>query len=105
MVPIEYRNVSPDLVLGEEAPAETRVTLSGTEPAFRLLEPSTLKISINLANVGEGLQTVPVEATDLSTPVNLSLYGIEHSAIHLRLYKRPQTPKTVEPTPEKGPAS
>jgi hypothetical protein len=105
VVPIEYRNVSPDLVLGEEAPAETRVTLSGTDPAFRLLEPSTLKISIDLAGVGKGVQTVPVEPTDLSVPANLSLYGIEHSAIRLNLHPRPPKPKTPEPVPDKAAAS
>jgi YbbR domain-containing protein len=92
VVPIEYRNVAPDLVLSDDAPAENRVTLSGTEPAFRLLEPSTLTISINLANATEGPQAIAIQQKDVNMPANLSLYGIEDNVIRLQLRKRPETP-------------
>jgi uncharacterized protein (TIGR00159 family) len=97
VVPIEYRNVASDLVLSENAPAETRVTLSGTEPAFRLLEPSTLTISINLTGITEGPQAIAVQKKDVNMPANLSLYGIEDKVIRLELRKRPVTPRPVRP--------
>jgi YbbR domain-containing protein len=103
--PIEYRNVSSDLVLAENAPAEMRVTLSGTDPAFRLLDPATLKISIDLANSRAGSQTVAIKAAELNVPSNLSLYGIERNRIRVELRKRPPPANPVEPTAEKGAAS
>ncbi|MEO8493507.1 MAG: diadenylate cyclase [Planctomycetota bacterium] len=103
-VPIEYRNVPAGLVLAESAPGETRVTLSGTEPAYRLLEPATLKISLDLATAVEGSLKVAVEPANLNTPANLSLYGIEHNTIRLYLSKRPDPPIPVVPKIEPVPA-
>jgi uncharacterized protein (TIGR00159 family) len=91
-VPIEYRNVPPALELGVSAPLQTRVTLSGTEPAYRLLEPATLKISIDLSNAVEGVTTKHLTPKNLIVPSNLSVYRVEHATIALVLRKRDATP-------------
>ncbi len=88
VVPIEYRNIPDKLELDEFSPTETRVTLSGTEPAFRFLEPATLKISIDLDGVTEGAETRHVDARNLSLPANLSLYRIEHGSILVSVHQR-----------------
>ena len=88
LVPIEYRNVPDGLVLGETAPAETHVTLSGSEPAFRLLDPAMLSISVDLAGLGEGRRTVEIQDEQLSKPSNLNVDGIEHRVVPLELHHR-----------------
>lgn len=96
VVPIEYRNVPKSLDVDEFAPTETRVTLSGREPAYRMLEPATLKIAIDLSDAGEGLRTIHVLQESLSLPANLTLYRIEHSTILLNLRKRSAPGPSVE---------
>jgi hypothetical protein len=95
VVPIEYRNVPPALELSDWAPSETRVTLSGTEPAFRLLEPATLKISIDLSKSIEGITTVHLTQKNLTVPPNVTVYRIEHATITLML--RPRDPANALP--------
>lgn len=94
VVPIEYRNVPPGLEVDELAPTETRVTLSASEPAFRMLEPATLKIAVDLSAAGEGVRTIHLSQKDLSLPASLTLYRIEHSTIVLELRQRPK-PETM----------
>ena len=89
VIPIEYRNVPASLEVDALAPTETRVTLSGSEPAFRMLEPATLKIAIDLHDASVGLRTIHVSQANLGLPANLALYRIEHSIILLRLHQRP----------------
>ena len=105
IVPIEYRNIPPDLVLDEFSPTETRVTLSGTEPAFRFLEPATLKIAIDLAGVEEGVETRHVDARNLDLPANLALYRIEHGSLFISVHKRPTSQENGQPNgaPSSGP--
>ena len=93
VVPIEYRNVPKGLEVADTAPTETKVTLSGTEPAFRLLEPATLKIAVDLAHAQSGFVPVHmVPKKHLLVPANLSVFRIQHSNLDLFLRKRPPDP-------------
>src|SRR5699024_6544085 len=50
-VPIEYRNLSTsEVVLKDSVPSEARITLSGSEQAFRSLDPSQIAVSFDMAN-------------------------------------------------------
>lgn len=89
VVPIEYRNVPEELQVNDWATTETRVTLSGTEPAFRMLDPASLRIAIDLSNATLGPQVIQVAARkNLAVPANLTVYRIEHSTISLYLTER-----------------
>lgn len=97
VVPIEYRNVPTQLEISGSAPTETRVTLSGTEPAFRLLDPAALKIAINLGNATAGSRVISVEPRkNLTVPANLTVYRIEHASILLFLSDR-ETSQAIPP--------
>jgi hypothetical protein len=89
IVPIQYRNLPPGLVIDQNAPAETHVTLSGTEPAFRLLDPVSLRISIDVAGLSEGVQIVEIVDQQLSKPANLNVESIEQRSVRLELRPRP----------------
>ena len=54
VVQIEYGNVPANLRLDEPIPVDVHVTLSGPKPAFALLTPSELKVSVDLRNQSEG---------------------------------------------------
>lgn len=88
IVPIEYRNLSSALVLDERAPDEARITLSGSERNFRFLEPSSLKVSIDLSGAAEGFQQVSITDRSIRLPLNLAPYRIEPRIIFLNLARR-----------------
>lgn len=88
VVPIEYRNIPAPLVLDEFAPTETRVTLSGTEPAFRMFQPSDLRISIDMAGAHEGFQSVQIDSRSLNVPPKLEVYRIQNGTMSLILRPR-----------------
>ncbi len=102
LVPIEYRNVPADLEVSQWAPTETRITLSGTQPAFRLFEPATLKIALDVSG-GSGLRRIiHVTAKDLSLPANLTLSRVEHNPIVIELHERQVTGPPGQPPPANG---
>jgi diadenylate cyclase len=89
-VPVEYRNLPTGLEIDGAAPSEARVTLSGSERHFRFLEPSSLKISLDLARTDTGFHEVVVAERNIGLPSNVSLYRIEPRII--RLYIRTREP-------------
>lgn len=91
VVPIEYRNLPNTLKL-EGAPDELRVTLSGSERSFRFLDPGSLKVPVDLANVTQDDIQLTVNGDDIRIPANLSLYRIEPRNIFLSLTKRVEAP-------------
>lgn len=89
VVPIEYRNVPKALEVDDSAPVEARVTLSGTDPAFRLLDPARLKIWIDLSNTSEGTHVIEIQQRqNLIVPANLTVYRIQNRSLVLVLNKR-----------------
>lgn len=85
LIPIEYRNVSPELTLDPLSPLEVRLTLSGSERDYTFLSPSLLKISIDLSQSKEGIHTVVVDEKYVKIPSNLNVYRIEPRYIRFRL--------------------
>lgn len=85
VVPIEYRNIPTNLCLDDRPPAEARVTLSGPEPAFALLSPSSLKIRVELGGYGAGVVNAHLTEADCVHPPDLSVYRIEPRVLHFRL--------------------
>lgn len=94
-VPVEYRNLPKVVELDETAPSEARVTLSGSERDFRFLDPGSLKISLDLAQVEAGFQEVVVAQTNVNLPSNVTLYRIEPRV--MRLYVRARRRAPVPP--------
>lgn len=91
-VEIEYHNVPRELVLSDRAPEVSKMTLSGTEAAFRLLDPATLKIVIDLDKFEEGVTTIQISPKNLMVPSNLTVHRVDHPTITLVLRKRDPNP-------------
>ena len=85
VVPIEYRNIPTNLCLEDRPPAEARLTLSGPDPAFALLSPSSLRVRIELGGYQAGEADVQLTERDCVHPPDLSVYRIEPNVLHFRL--------------------
>jgi uncharacterized protein (TIGR00159 family) len=92
VVPVEYRNLTANRLLDDDAPTEARVTLSGSERNFRFLEPGTLKISIDLGEAGLGFQEIAITDRQIRLPLNLALYRIDPRVIRLELRTKSASP-------------
>lgn len=85
IVPVEYRNLSPMLTLEEPKTKEVVVTLSGLERAFSLLDPRSLKVSLDTVQIKPGWQMFLVTREDVRLPTNLTLERIEPSVLRLNV--------------------
>lgn len=81
VVPIEYRNVPKDLPLGDNLVIEARVTLSGSESAFRFLAPSTLSVALDVEAITNGQRRFSIDESMVRHPGNLKVTGIEPRAV------------------------
>lgn len=84
-VPIEYRNVPPELELSGTTPTEAQMTLSGSESSFMLLDPSELRVTVDLKDASPGYQAIHLDADNLQHPSNLEVFRIEPRVIWLDL--------------------
>jgi len=80
-LPIEYRNLSPQWVIEGTKVTEAKVTLSGPEQAFNLLNPASLRVSVDLSNVREGRQEIELTNDMIRTPANISVVNVSPSRI------------------------
>lgn len=96
-IPIEYRNLASTLFLQEPKAKEVSMTLSGLERAFDLLEPKSLKVSLDMSHIQPGEQTVIVRRQDVMVPANLTLERIEPSILKLLVNELIQLTVPVQP--------
>lgn len=87
VVPIEYRNLEPDRIIGEPKTKEITITLSGSERTFRLLDPKELKLSLNMAEIKDGENKFHLTKELIRRPDGLSLVNIDPEELQLKVYK------------------
>ena len=75
-VPVEYLNVSRQIVIAEPKVTDVRVVLAGPSQAFQFLPTDSLKVSLNLSHIREGHQTIVLTKDMMKIPSNLSVVGI-----------------------------
>ena len=92
--PIEYRNLAKNLVI-DDAPSESRVTLSGSDRDFRFLDPASVKITIDLTENAGGFHQIPLSEKNIRLPANLVPYRIDPRTIRLRLLPKEVLPEAV----------
>lgn len=83
-VPIELRNLADEWDLQSEVPTTARVTLAGSEQAFRLLDPASLVLSINMEDLQQGTNEIVLSADNLNPPQGISLYSIDPREIEVQ---------------------
>lgn len=82
-VPIEFRNLRSDLELKYPIPADAKITLSGSEQAFRLLDEVDLSISVDLYRLKTGSNEIMIAQDNLKLPSGIKLYNIEPHVIRI----------------------
>jgi diadenylate cyclase len=80
-VPIEYRNLSSEWIIEEPKIAEVKLLLTGPPQAFQLLDPATLKLSLDLSQIQKGKQEVFLSRDMVNKPSNLSVTSIQPGRI------------------------
>jgi YbbR domain-containing protein len=76
-----------DWRLGWSEPTEANVTFSGSERAFDLLDPAQVALSIDLSNIREGRQEVPINEAHIRSASNLSVFQINPSIVMLEAHR------------------
>ena len=104
-LPVAFRNVEPDWMIGEPQPAEVTVTLSGSERAFRLVEPSELSVSFPLSELEEGANQLLISQRNLDLPGGLELQtarppNVNVIAQRLRSVRLPVRAQSASPLPD-----
>ncbi len=85
-VPVEYRNLKTNWVVEDPRPNEVTVTLLGRARAFDLMDPGSLKVIVDMSDVGTGVQEVPLPISSVSSPSGLSVESIEPAKIRVSAY-------------------
>ena len=104
-LPVTFRNVKPTWMIGEPQPSEVSVTLSGSERAFQLVEPSELSVSFPLSELEEGPNQLVVGAEHLDLPGGMRLQEASPPTVNvmaqrLRTVRLPVRPQSDSPLPD-----
>lgn len=84
VVPIEYVNVSKDWVIEEAKTTKAKVVLMGSSQGFQLLNPDTLKLSVDLTKLQEGWQAFAVTKDMLNIPSSMVVEAISPGRVEIR---------------------
>lgn len=86
-VPVEFAN-RPQNWLGETPdPPRVRVTLSGSETAFDLFDPSKLKVSLDAGRLEEGTHAIRIRNKDLNVKTPLKIERVHPPALNVTTYR------------------
>ena len=97
-VPVEFRNVPDEWALTRIEPVEVQVALSGTQQAFRSLDPARLVMSFDMEAAEEGDSVFAVGESHLQLPEGLRLYSAEPDSVRagVRRLQRRWVPVRVQ---------
>lgn len=80
-VPIAFRNVPPEWVIEGDSALEARVVLSGSEQAFRTMNPSDLMISFDLPDPEPGPNELAIGVNNVALPAGLMLSYVDPPSV------------------------
>ncbi len=73
-VPVEYRNLPKNREIDEPKTTYVEVTLSGSEPAFSMLDPATMTVYVQLDQIGDRrVIRVPTASSLKNIPTDLTV--------------------------------
>jgi YbbR domain-containing protein len=82
-VPIEFRNVPKNLEISTEHIPTAQIRLRGPERLMRGLQPSDVRLEIDLAGTKPGERTFDLTAQQVHQPYNLEVVLVVPSQLHL----------------------
>lgn len=96
-IPVEFRNVPENWALDETRQTRVRVTLSGTERAFAMLDAESLTVSLDMRDAQPGPQVISIGEDDLELPRGISVEQIEPSNVSVTAYRTEPVRVEVRP--------
>lgn len=92
-IPVTYRNLPADWIIESQEPREATISLMGSKQAFDLFDKSTLRLTVDMSNIREGKQEIPLTPRNVEHPSNLTVVGILPDSITLTAHEL--TPREV----------
>ncbi|MCF7802569.1 MAG: diadenylate cyclase CdaA [Candidatus Marinimicrobia bacterium] len=92
-VPVEFRNVPSNWRIQEPVPTNAQVTIEGSEQGFRLLDPTNLVLSFDVASLQEGTNVLQIQEKHIQLPADLGLYQVSPEEITIRAGPRSPPPQ------------
>lgn len=84
-IPIEYSNLeSSSYALQDTVPLQARVTLTGSEQAFRNFDPSKVRISFDLTSEDTEDLKLDIDNDNINLPSGLNLFTVDPATLNLR---------------------
>lgn len=88
-VPVEYRNLPEDWEIDEPKTTYVDVTLSGSEPAFAMLDPAAMTVSVQLDQVGDRrVIRVPSASSLKNIPTDLTVERAIPEEVVVRIHPK-----------------
>jgi hypothetical protein len=86
-VPVDARVIPDGLRVAAIRPAKVNVTLKGLKRDLKLLNPLSLRVSVDLSQAEEGIQRIGISDTNLRIPGTLQLAEVDPPVVELELAK------------------
>lgn len=85
LAPVEFRNLSSNMLLDNLSESEIVVTLSGRERDFKVFDEKTLKVSIDVSELKFGWHKILINKDYIKKPSEFTLVSIEPASVKFRL--------------------
>ncbi len=92
VVPIEFRNVPPNLEISGDAPTQVHVRARGRSIFVRRVAPADLAISVDLSHAQPGEATFHLTPDQVAAPYGVTVVGVAPSLIRVPLISRRPPP-------------
>ncbi len=80
-VPVVLRHAPASFMLDQPRPSDVLVTLAATERGFRRLDPASLAVTVNAADIRPGSQQIRLGQQDIELPRGITLHRIAPDTI------------------------
>jgi YbbR domain-containing protein len=105
-VPLELENMPAGMMVGNEVPSLIDVRISGPRAALMNLQPSDVRISVDLKDLQPGLTSFRRLEERLNLPSSLKVTRLSPSFVDVKLERIREKAVTIQPvlagTPEQG---
>ena len=99
ILPIEFTNIDTKVVVENVKPLEVIATFSGRNQDFKLLDPSLLKITMDITEMTEpDKYTITLNKSNLKYPSSLSLISLDPTKVQFKIVLKTENLLKMETT-------
>lgn len=105
-IPIEFKNIPVGLGIASDGKKTVQVTIRGQELMIKNIQPSDVRVYVDLDNAKAGKDTYYIAKDDVKLPYAAKVMNVQPSSLQIRLDETISKIVTIKPTisglPEKG---